>query len=238
MPPEPMMRAAEMQRLEIKGTDPARISKCNQCDDHFEKEALLAGYPRVAGLDEVGRGCLFGPVAAAAVVLDLEAIPRGIDDSKKLSIKHRRKLADEIKQTASDYAIAFVDSMEVDRINILEATREAMKRAVQGLKQEPSFLLCDGIVLPGINIAQLEIIKGDSLSVSIAAASILAKVARDELLDRLALLYPGYELERNKGYGTARHLQALRQLGPTPLHRFTFKGVLERNLNLPFVALE
>lgn len=218
--------------------NPARICKSNHCDDRFEREALLAGYPRVAGLDEVGRGCLFGPVAAAAVVLNLEAIPLGIDDSKKLSIKHRGKLADEIKQTAIDYAIAFVDSADVDKFNILEATREAMSRAVQGLKQRPSFLLCDGIVLPGVSIAQLEIIKGDSLSVSIAAASIIAKVARDELLDQLALEYPGYELEKNKGYGTARHLKALRQLGPTPLHRYTFKGVLDRNLNLPFVALE
>jgi ribonuclease HII len=233
-----MARVVETPLPELKVPNPVRISKSNQCDDHFEREALRAGHPRVAGLDEVGRGCLFGPVAAAAVVLDLQAIPLGIDDSKKLSIKHREKLADEIKQAAIDFAIAFVDSTVVDRINILEATREAMKRAVRGLKQEPSFLLCDGIVLSGISIAQLEIIKGDALSVSIAAASILAKVARDELLDRLALDFPGYELEKNKGYGTARHLEALRRLGPTPLHRRTFKGVLEPMVNLPFVALE
>jgi ribonuclease HII len=216
----------------------ARFSRSNRCDDHFEREAHHAGYPIVAGLDEVGRGCLFGPVAAAAVVLDLSAVPPGINDSKKLSIKQRKRLADEIKQAAIDYAIAFVDSKEVDKINILEATRKAMKGAIRGLKQSPSYLLCDGIVLPNIGISQCEIIQGDSLSVSIGAASILAKVARDEMLDQLALQFPGYGLEKNKGYGTAEHLKALRQLGPTPLHRFTFKGVWDQNLNLPFTALE
>jgi ribonuclease HII len=219
----------------------ARVKKAgsiegNSCNARFEHEAICAGFSRVAGLDEVGRGCLFGPVAAAAVVLNLNAVPPGVNDSKKLSIKQRLRLADEIKKTAEDYTIAFIDSAEIDHINILEATRKAMQLAVEGLKKKPSFVLCDGIFLPGMAIPQREIVKGDSLSVSIASASILAKVARDQLLDQLSLLYPGYGLEKNKGYGTAQHLKALRKLGPTPLHRLSFKGVYDWNFNLPFPA--
>ncbi len=231
-----MKQAAERQKRKCRKGDSALDFRISGCTDNFERGALSAGFCRVAGLDEVGRGSLFGPVAAAAVILDLGNVPDGINDSKKLSIKQRNRLADEIKQTAIDYAVAFVDSAVIDRINILEATRLAMKKAIQDLHHEPSFLLCDGIVLPGIGIAQREIIQGDSLSISIAAASILAKVARDEMLDWYAREFPGYGLEKNKGYGTSGHLEALRRLGPTPLHRLTFKGVLDRNLSLPFAA--
>jgi ribonuclease HII len=127
-----------------------------------------------------------------------------------------------------------VESAVVDKINILAATREAMANAICGLKEMPSFLLCDAISLPGVEIPQRGIIKGDCQSVSIAAASILAKVARDRLVLQLAKEYPGYELEKNKGYGTARHLRALRQLGPTPLHRLSFRGVVDFGPELPF----
>jgi ribonuclease HII len=204
-----------------------RMKAAGQCDTHFEEAACQAGYPIVAGIDEVGRGCLFGPVAAAACVLDLGRLPSGINDSKKLTAKQRTKLADEIRKAARDYAIAFIEASVVDQINILEATREAMRRAVAGLKEAPAFLLCDGIYIPGIQIPQQNIVHGDALSVSIAAASILAKVERDQLIDRLAVQFPGYDLENNKGYGTARHLEALRRRGPTELHRLTFKGVLQ-----------
>ena len=204
------------------------------CDDLFEREALAKGFMVIAGLDEVGRGALFGPVAAAAVILDLDRLPPGIDDSKKLTANQRERLADEIRKTAKDYSIAFVESTVVDKINILAATREAMAEAICGLKEKPSFLLCDAIFLPGVEIPQRGIIKGDCQSVSIAAASILAKVERDRFILQLAKEYPGYELEKNKGYGTARHLRALRQLGPTPLHRRSFRGVLDPVFELPF----
>lgn len=195
------------------------------CDLTFEKLALEQGYRRIAGIDEVGRGALFGPVCAAAVVLDIGAIPRGINDSKKLSAKKRLQLAEDIRAEARDYAIAFVESSVVDQINILEATREAMREAVSGLKERPDYLLCDGIVITSLNIPQNYIVKGDALSLSIAAASILAKVERDRLIFSLDLEYPGYDLKRNKGYGTTNHLSAIRRLGPTPYHRRTFRGV-------------
>jgi ribonuclease HII len=201
------------------------LAECPSCDLTFEKLASERGYRRIAGIDEVGRGALFGPVCAAAVVLDIGAIPQGINDSKKLSAKKRLQLAEDIRAEARDYAIAFVESSIVDQINILEATREAMRGAVGGLKERPDYLLCDGIVITSLNIPQNNIVKGDALSLSIAAASILAKVERDRLITSLDLEFPGYDLKRNKGYGTTNHLNAIRCLGPTPYHRLTFRGV-------------
>jgi ribonuclease HII len=196
------------------------------CDLTFEKLAWEQGYQRIAGIDEVGRGALFGPVCAAAVVLEIGgAIPQGIDDSKKLSAKKRLRLAEDIRAEAKDYSIAFVESSTIDQINILEATREAMRRAVGGLKERPDYLLCDGIIVTRLSIPQNYIVKGDALSLSIAAASILAKVERDRLIASLDLEYPGYDLKRNKGYGTSNHLDAIKCLGPTPFHRLTFRGV-------------
>jgi len=195
------------------------------CDLTFEKLALQQGFQRIAGIDEVGRGALFGPVCAAVVVFEIGAIPQGINDSKKLSAKKRCRLAEDIKAEAKDYSIAFVESSVIDQINILEATREAMRRAVAGLKERPDYLLCDGIVITGLNIPQNYIVKGDTLSLSIAAASILAKVERDQVITSLDLEYPGYDLKRNKGYGTSNHLDAIKCLGPTRYHRLTFRGV-------------
>ncbi|PYV45348.1 MAG: ribonuclease HII [Acidobacteria bacterium] len=198
----------------------------SSCDLTFERLALEQGYRRVAGLDEVGRGALFGPVCAAAVVFDMaHTIPIGINDSKKLSANQRLQLAESIRRAAEDFSIAFVESSVIDRINILEATREAMRQAINGLKQKPDYILCDGIVITNLSIPQKNIIRGDTRSVSIAAASILAKVERDGLISRLDLDYPGYDLGNNKGYATSKHLQALNSLGPTPYHRVTFRGV-------------
>jgi ribonuclease HII len=195
------------------------------CDQTFEQWAVLLGHRRIAGIDEVGRGALFGPVCAAAVTLNLEEVPAGIDDSKKLSPKQREVLAEKIKDTALDFSIAFVEARVIDDINILQATFEAMRRAIQGLRRAPDFLLCDSVILPGCIIPQRSIVKGDARSVSIAAASILAKVERDRLVCRLDAKYPGYDLANNMGYGTEKHLKALSVLGPTDLHRRTFRGV-------------
>ncbi|MBM3801987.1 MAG: ribonuclease HII [Acidimicrobiia bacterium] len=195
------------------------------CDQTFEQWAVLLGHRRIAGIDEVGRGALFGPVCAAAVTLNLEKVPAGIDDSKKLSPKQREVLAEKIRDTALDFSIAFVEARIIDDINILQATFEAMRRAVQGLRRTPDFLLCDSVILPGCAIPQRSIVKGDARSVSIAAASIIAKVERDRLLSSLDAKYPGYDLANNMGYGTEKHLKALSVLGPTDLHRRTFRGV-------------
>ncbi len=195
------------------------------CDLTFEAQARRQGYRRIAGLDEVGRGALFGPVCAAAVVMNPRGIPRGIDDSKKLTPRQRLKLAREIREAAEDYAIAFVDSSTIDRINILEATRRAMRLAIGKLKIRPDFLLCDGIAIGSISIPQQSIARGDARSISIAAASIVAKVERDHLIVDLDAQFPGYDLRRNMGYGTVKHREALRRLGPTPLHRRSFRGV-------------
>jgi ribonuclease HII len=176
-------------------------------------------------LDEVGRGALFGPVCAAAVIMDPQRIPPGINDSKTLSPRRRLKLAEEIRMTAEASAVAFVDSFTIDRINILQATRRAMHLAVQELEPSPDFLLCDGDMIVPIPLPQQSIVGGDRRSLSIAAASILAKVARDRLIVNLDARYPGYDLKNNMGYGTRKHREALMRLGPTPLHRASFRGV-------------
>jgi ribonuclease HII len=197
------------------------------CDLSFEHAALAEGYRRVAGVDEVGRGALFGPVCAAVVILDLNHVPVGINDSKKLSVKHREQLAENIREAALDFSVAFVDAEAIDKINILEATKEAMRLAIRSLGRPPDFLLCDGLLIEGIAIPQKGIVKGDARSVSIGAASIVAKVERDRLLSELEARYPGYGLAKNKGYGTRSHLEALKQLGPTCQHRLTFRGVVQ-----------
>jgi ribonuclease HII len=214
--------------LELNSYNPA----C--CDLSFERLVETQGYHRIAGIDEVGRGALFGPVYAAAVILDLSRVPDGINDSKKLTVKKRLRLAENIRETALGFCIACVDSETIDRINILEATREAMREAIRGLQPPPDYLLCDAIVIGGLNVPQKSIIHGDARSVSIAAASILAKVERDKVIAALGSRYPGYDLESNKGYGTATHLRALRALGPTPFHRKTFRGVCQRSEGLEF----
>ena len=176
-------------------------------------------------MDEVGRGALFGPVCAAAVIMDPQHIPPGINDSKTLTPSRRLQLADEIRKTAAASAVAFVDSSTIDRINILQATRRAMLLAVEKLEKSPDFLLCDGDMVVPISLPQQSIVGGDRRSLSIAAASILAKVARDRLIVNLDARYPGYDLRNNMGYGTLKHREALKRLGPTPLHRASFRGV-------------
>lgn len=188
---------------------------------------LFARSGYVAGVDEVGRGALFGPVVAAAVVLPQSALPQlslmGVKDSKQLSAKKRVALAQEIKQLVTNWQIGYASVQEIDEINILRASLLAMKRAVIKLKFKPEICLVDGNqTIPELFIPQENIVKGDQLSPAIAAASIIAKVWRDELILRWAKSYPNYDLTANKGYGTERHRQALLKYGPSPQHRMSF----------------
>ncbi len=196
------------------------------CDATFETEALTSGATFIAGLDEVGRGALAGPVVAAAVILDLACIPAGLNDSKKLTATMRERLDAEIRAAAIAYAIARIEADEIDRINILRATRQAMCQAIAALNPAPDYLLIDALQLKELAITQKAIIKGDAKSVSIAAASIIAKVARDRWMMNYDEEFPGYGFVSNVGYGTATHLQALRTIGPTKIHRLTFRKVL------------
>lgn len=181
----------------------------------------------IAGVDEVGRGALFGPVVAAAVILPAIAYPdlmaEGIQDSKKLSPRRRQSLAAQIRRVAIACQVGVISNRLIDRINILQASLVAMKRAVDKLEVKPSLVLVDGNqLIPNLSIPQQTIIKGDSCSLAIAAASIIAKVYRDEIILRLAVKYPMYDLARNKGYGSAKHLAALQEYGVSILHRKSF----------------
>lgn len=186
----------------------------------------------IAGLDEVGRGCLAGAVVAAAVVFDSEEhVPEGVDDSKKIAKPRREALAEQIKANALAWAVAEVGPREVDRINILEATKLAMLTAVGKLDPPADFLLIDAVKLTASPLPQKSIIKGDSASASIAAASIIAKVHRDAMMAELDSVYPQYGFARHVGYGTREHLEALRFHGPCPQHRMTFRGVNQLELD-------
>ena len=188
----------------------------------FERVKRQEGYKLICGVDEAGRGPLAGPVCAAAVILpDNVEIP-GLNDSKKLSDRKRRALYPTIKEIAIAYCIAFVDHKEIDDINILQATLLAMQRAIDGLSVKPDFALIDGNRQKDFGLPVQTIVKGDSRSASIAAASILAKVTRDDVMDQMAREYPGYGFEIHKGYGTKAHYQALGELGPCQIHRMTF----------------
>ena len=178
----------------------------------------------IAGVDEVGRGTLAGPVVAAAVILDYRNIPNGIQDSKKISKKNRELINKHILET-SIVSIEYATSDEIDTINILKASLLAMKRAVEGLKKKPNIVLIDGNYIPDIDINAIPIIKGDNKSLSIAAASIVAKVYRDNLMTEYSKKYPGYLWEKNSGYGTKEHLEAIKRLGVTPIHRTSFKPI-------------
>ena len=190
----------------------------------FERSLAAQGFLRVAGVDEVGRGPLAGPVVCAAVILPLEEERRiiGIDDSKKLSAKKREALAEQIRAAARAYAIAEVDAAIIDEINILQATRLCMKRAVDMLVPAADMVLTDGNMTLDITLPQRSIVKGDALVCSIGAASILAKVYRDALMAEYAKLYPEYAFERNAGYGTKAHIRAIREVGACPIHRRSF----------------
>lgn len=180
---------------------------------------------RIAGIDEVGRGCIVGPVMAAAVILDPAQPIVGLTDSKKLSEKKRSQLAEEIKAKALCWAVARADASEIDRINILQATFLAMRRAYAMLAIEPDYILVDGNRLPGIACPGEAIVDGDALVAEISAASILAKVARDNEMQTLEQFYPGYGFAKHKGYPTKVHLQALSELGVTPQHRRSYAPV-------------
>lgn len=191
----------------------------------YEKEAYARGYLHIAGVDEVGRGCIAGPVVSAAVILPSGEKIEGVNDSKKLSPKKRLELAGEIKKRSQAWAVAYIFPPYLDSINILNATRETMAMAISGLSIKPDYLLIDALYLPDINIKQQAVIKGDSLSVSIASASIIAKVERDILMENLELIHPFYGFGNHKGYATREHLQALFTHGPCSLHRSSFEPV-------------
>ena len=194
------------------------------CSSRFERAARKLGWSRIAGLDEAGRGALFGPVVAAAVILNPKRRIVGLDDSKKLTAERRAELARRIREFAIARAVAEVDAQRIDAWNIYQASRQAMTAAVRQLSVSPDYLLIDAMKLD-LLIEQKSLIKGDAKSVSIAAASILAKTHRDALIEACEAEFPGYGLAQHKGYGTPDHLEALRKLGPTPLHRHSFAPV-------------
>ncbi len=191
----------------------------------FEARAWARGARAVAGVDEAGRGPLAGPVVAAAVILDPDLAIPGVADSKTLSPARRERLFDDIRTRARAVGVAAVDHAEIDRINILQATLRAMARAVERLPEVPDYLLLDALTLPDAPFPQEGIVKGDARSVSIAAASIVAKVTRDRMMRELDGRYPGYGFAVHKGYPTEAHRQAIRRLGPCPVHRMSFRGV-------------
>jgi ribonuclease HII len=193
----------------------------------LENLALSRGFTRIAGIDEAGRGALAGPVVAACVILDGKRIPPGVADSKKLSDRRRRDLCAKIRESAVAIGIGAVEPATIDEINILNATKVAMKLAVAGAAVRPDFLLIDAVKLYDISISSLSFCKGEDKSVSVAAASIVAKVHRDDLMIRLSDMYPGFGFAEHKGYGTARHTEALREIGLTDIHRYSYRPVSE-----------
>ena len=196
----------------------------------YEKELLAFGAEYIAGVDEVGRGPFAGPVVCAAVILPLDAenLIEGVDDSKKVKEERREQLAALIRERAVAYKICEESPQTIDEINILEATKRCMKRAVEGLSVQPDIVFVDGNFRIDIELPQQNIVRGDALSYSIGAASILAKVYRDSLMREYDKQYPQYGFARHKGYGTAVHIRALKEFGPCPIHRKTFiKGILE-----------
>jgi len=199
-----------------------------KCQGKHEREAHQLGFRHVAGVDEVGRGALFGPVFAAAVILSPERPIRGLRDSKLLPPERREVLAARIRDRAIAWAIAAVDAFEIDRINILQASRCAMTQAIAKLIPAPDYLLIDAVTLD-LALPQKALIHGDALSQCIAAASILAKVERDACMREWDRIFPNYGLRNHKGYSTDEHWKALEQHGPTPLHRFSFWPVREHS---------
>jgi ribonuclease HII len=201
-----------------------RAEMSRLCSSRFERAARQLGWTRIAGLDEAGRGALFGPVVAAAVILNPKRRIVGLDDSKKLPAERRAQLAERLREHSLAWAVAEVDAQRIDAWNIYQASRQAMTAALQQLSIVPDYLLIDAMQLD-VLIEQKSIIKGDARSVSIAAASILAKTYRDARMEEWDAVYPQYGLARHKGYATPDHLEALRLHGPTPLHRHSFAPV-------------
>jgi ribonuclease HII len=198
------------------------------CSSRFERAARKLGWTRIAGLDEAGRGALFGPVVAAAVILNPKRRIVGLDDSKKLVAERRGELAQRIREHALAWAVAEIDAQRIDAWNVYQASRQAMTAALEQLIVKPDYLLIDAMELD-VLVEQKSLIKGDARSVSIAAASILAKTHRDARMEEWDAVYPLYGLARHKGYATPDHLEALRAHGPTPLHRHSFAPVRDAN---------
>ncbi|MGN1223020.1 MAG: ribonuclease HII [Christensenellales bacterium] len=188
----------------------------------YEKEYQQKGYKMIAGCDEAGRGPLAGPVVVASVIMPIDDLIDGVDDSKKLTEKKRDELFDKIIEKAIDYKISIVSEKVIDEINILQATKQGMEECINGLKIKPDFALIDAV--KGLNLVCefLPLIKGDYLSYSIGCASILAKVTRDRLMVEMAQIYPEYSFEKHKGYGTKAHIEAIKKYGKCPIHRDTF----------------
>lgn len=207
-----------------KATLKMRLLKRLKCTTKFERELWCDGVQLVAGVDEVGRGALFGPVVAGAVILDPEYRIKGLRDSKLLPAAKREVLAERIKQHCIAWSIAAVDVARIDQLNIYQATRLAMTEAVKGLQPQPDCLLIDAMKLD-VPLRQKPIIHGDALSASIAAASIVAKVARDAMISAWDPIFPAYQLASNKGYRSPAHIKALNEFGPSPLHRQSFYPV-------------
>ena len=194
---------------------------------NFELQAQSEGYKFIAGIDEVGRGCLAGAVVAAAVILDLsKPIPFGLNDSKKISAKNRERLDAEIRANAICFAVGQIEADEIDRINILQATKKAMISAIGQLNPAADFLLIDALQLKELNTPQKAIIHGDAISASIASASIIAKTYRDNQMAQLDKIYPEYGFAKHVGYGTKAHFEALKLYGACDIHRKSFRGVL------------
>lgn len=205
-------------RLKKEEQEIERINKMKETEERLRRE----GYRVIAGIDEAGRGPLAGPVVAAVVILPQDFTLKGVNDSKKLTPLKRLELYSQITEKAVDYGVGTVSSKEIDRLNILQATYKAIQLALAGLKCTPDCLLLDALTLPGCSVRQKKIVKGDEKCFSIAAASIIAKVERDRLMDNLHKLYPIYNFLSNKGYGTKEHIQAIKKYGPCPVHRRTF----------------
>jgi ribonuclease HII len=205
----------------------------SSCSLEFEEQGYNQGFKYIAGIDEAGRGALCGPVVAAAVVLPVHTGIQGVDDSKKLTSSSRDDLYAVISKQAVGIGIGLSRAFEIDRINILNATKVAMKRAIRRLPLQPDYLLIDAVKLDRIDIPQKAIIKGDQLSVSIAAASIVAKVIRDRIMTVWGNRYPVYDLQSNKGYATVNHVNGLNQFGPSAIHRMTFKKVYDCRVLFP-----
>ena len=193
-----------------------RLEKMKEYEYQYSDQVIICG------VDEAGRGPLAGPVAAGAVILPREAEIFYLNDSKKLTEKRRDELYDRIEECAIAWNVAIADHETIDRVNILQADYQAMRDAVNGLSVKPQVLFNDAVIIPDLDIEQVKLIHGDAISVSIAAASIMAKVTRDRLMYHYDALYPEYGFARNKGYGTAEHIAAIKKYGPCPIHRITF----------------
>lgn len=216
------MNKKEQERMEKQAARLAKERERLETMSVYEKQ--YASYSAICGIDEVGRGPLAGPVVAGAVILPRDIEILYLNDSKKLSEKKREALYDEIMEKAVAVGIGMASPARIDEINILQATYEAMRMAIDKLQVRPDLLLNDAVTIPGVEISQVPIVKGDAKSISIAAASIVAKVTRDRMMKEYEEIFPGYDFASNKGYGTKAHIQALKTLGPCVIHRRSFIG--------------